>query len=85
MTQSETARKFVERLQHDAHLRYQRQQTAPDATTTSLGAMPCSEVRGIRRIASRNELNAVWNPAWMTGLRPNFWKAYFETLTILSR
>jgi hypothetical protein len=80
MTESEAAQRFVERLLHDAHIKMQRQAMAPDAV-----AMPCSEVRGIRRERSKRERDAVWNPAWMTGLRPNFWKAYFETLVHLSK
>ena len=80
---SEVARQFVERVLHDAHVRYQRQCTAPDAAArvTSRGAMPSSEVRGLRREMSKHERDVIWNPAWMTGLRPNFWNAYFDTLS----
>jgi hypothetical protein len=76
MTEQDKATRFVQKLVHDAHLRYQRQQTAPDTV-----AMPSSEIRGCKREPSKRERDAVWNPAWMTGLRPNFWKAYFETLS----
>ena len=86
MTHDERARRFVDRLLHDAHLRYQRQQLAPAADAlpcNNANATPCPEVRGCRRAKGASERSsdaAVFKPEWFTGLRPNFWKAYFDTL-----
>lgn len=76
------AAKIAARLQHDAHLRYQRQQLAPDASARSI---PCSEVRGCKREPSKHERELVFQRSWFTGLRPNFWKGYFDTLIYWSR
>lgn len=70
----------VDKMLHDAHLRYQRQQMKADVVD-----IPCSEVRGVRREMSLRERNVVWLPEWSTHLRPNFWKAYFDTLMYMSR
>jgi hypothetical protein len=72
--------KSVTRLLHDAHLRYQRQAMRPDKTYTA-----SSEIRGVKRQPSRRELDAVWLSEWTTGLRPNFWKAYFDTLSFMTK
>jgi len=77
---SEVADRLVERMLHDAHLRYQRQQLSGDKVE-----IPCPEVRGCRRVKTKSELqarNQQFRPEWFTHLRPNFWKAYFETLVI---
>lgn len=76
-TEQQRASQMVDRMMHDAHLRYQ--QTMLRADTTH-GTLPSSEVRGCheqRRVAQ------VWRPEWSTHLRPNFWIAYFDTLTYM--
>jgi hypothetical protein len=70
----------IDRMLHEAHLRHQRQMLKADRMS-----LPCSEVRGCRRDPSAQERNVVWLTQWSTGLRPNFFKAYFETLEFMSR
>lgn len=65
------------RLMHDAHLRYQRTMLKADHVE-----LPCSEVRGVREA---RRVPQTWRPEWTTGLRPNFWTAYFDTLTYMSK
>lgn len=81
MNASERAATQVERLLHDAHLRYQRQQTAPDREH---GTLPCPEVRGCRVDAKHHIRPLVMLPHYFTGLRPNFWRAYLETMVFMS-
>jgi len=70
--------KFVERLMHETHLDYQRRALQRDRHS-----MPSSELRGLRRECSVNERETQFRMEWFTHLRPNFWKAYFETLSKL--
>jgi hypothetical protein len=83
MTESERAAHFVEKLRHEMHLKFQREMLRRDATTLPDGqTLECSEVRGVRRKMGASEIKArsVFRPEWFTHLRPNFWKAYFDTL-----
>jgi hypothetical protein len=73
------------RLLHEAHLRYQRQMLKPDASASYVAALPCSEIRGVTRQVSTREASAEFKPEWFTHLRPNFWKAYFDTLIYMQR
>jgi hypothetical protein len=73
---------------HDAHLKYQRAALAADAQNCDnyVVALECPEGRGLRRVASPLERKSQeFKLEWFTGLRPNFWKAYFETLEYMSR
>lgn len=80
MTERDRADKYVSNLMHQSHLRYQRQALKADVT-----GMPSSEIRGLTREKSRREQDIIWLPEWSTHLRPNFWKAYFETLTYMAK
>lgn len=76
--------KQLAKLQHDAHVRYQRNALRADAVHTAP-----TELRGVafqhflqewlvkQRAA---QLNAV-----CTGLRSNFWRAYVETIIYMSK
>jgi hypothetical protein len=77
----------VRRLLHDAHLRYQRDALRPASQTdvNYVSALAASEIRGVTRQLSRRELDMTFDPSWFTGLRPNFWKAYFDTLTFMAK
>lgn len=77
MTKQERADVFVSRLMHDAHLRYQRASLKADHVD-----LPTSEVRGVHE---QRRVVQTWKPEWTTGLRPNFWKAYFDTLTYMAK
>jgi hypothetical protein len=70
----------IDKMLHEAHVRHQRQMLKADHVS-----LPCAEVRGCRREMSRRERDVVWQTQWSTGLRPNFWKAYFETLEFMQR
>lgn len=74
MNASERASARIDAMLHDAHLRYQREQLKADHTR---GALPCSEVRGVR---VRNMPVQMLQSHWFTGLRPNFWRGYIETM-----
>ena len=68
----------IDKMLHEAHLRYQRQQLRGDAVS-----LPSSEVRGVKRRRTKSEIESYaqqFRPEWFTHLRPNFWRAYFETL-----
>lgn len=80
MTERDRAKLAVDRMMHDAHLRYQRQVLKADAT-----GMPSTEIRGVKRVVSKREADVVWLSELTTGLRPNFWKAYFETLSFMAK
>jgi len=85
MTESERAAHFVDRLMHETHLRYQRQQLAKDTASTGGNGLPCPEQRGCRRKMSVSERKShVFKPEWFTHLRPNFYKAFFETLLYMA-
>jgi len=80
---SQRADALVTKLLHEAHVKYQRQQLAHERVT-----LPSSEVRGVSRRASQREretYSQTFRPEWFTHLRPNFWKAYFETLIEMSK
>lgn len=85
MTESQRARRVVDRMMHDAHRRYQRQMTRPDGASQYVSAMPSGEIRGVTRQMSKREAAVEWLPEWSTHLRPNFWKAYFETLMFMAK
>ena len=78
---------FVQRIMHDAHLRYQRQQLAKDKASTGVNGLPCPEQRGCRREMSTTERRKreTFDLAWFTGLRQNFYKAYFDTLHYMAQ
>lgn len=79
-TLNERAQHAVERMMHEAHLRYQRQTLRGDHVD-----LPCDEVRGVRRVMSKSELKSrEFRPEWFTHLRPNFWRGYFETLVVMA-
>ena len=64
---------------HKAHVQYQRQQMRPDHAS---GRLPCSEVRGCKQVGpALRDVSAAVMASWFTRLRPNFWKAYVETLS----
>ena len=67
-----------ERLLHEAHLRYQRQQLAPDAT-----GMPSAEIRGAKRKPSPREAATyaqVYHPHWFAASRnPRIWTAFVQS------
>ena len=87
--------KTAEQLLHDAHLRYQRDviRSRRDKQTDSyayLQCIPSLEVRNVNRIAGKSETNASARRAlyWTMALpsqRPNFYKAYIETLIYMSK
>jgi len=80
-TADQIATGVVERILHDAHLRYQRQQLRGDSVS-----LPCDEVRGVKRRMGASELRSrEFKPEWFSHLRPNFWRGYFETLIALSK
>jgi hypothetical protein len=81
MTSEQRAKHVVERLMHQSHLRYQRASLAGDTRDKYVTSLPNSEVRGVRATLPRQEFCA----SWFTHLRPNFWRAYFETLVVMSR
>lgn len=71
-----------ESLRHQAHVRYQKQELKADPAR--MYAVEKENVpRGLRRERSLNEKRFVFNPAWFTGLRPNFWRGYIETTLIM--
>lgn len=74
-TEQQRASQMVDRMMHDAHLRYQQTMLRGDKVT-----LPSSEVRGCREARRPAQ---VWRPEWSTHLRPNFWIAYFDTLTYM--
>lgn len=82
MTHEERAKRVVERILHDAHLRFQREMLRQDEAAIN-AKLPCPEGRGCHfRMA---KAKTTFRPEWFTSLRPNFWKAYFETLRYMSR
>jgi len=87
MTQNDKAQRFVNRLMHETHLRYQKEQLAKDKASTGTNGLPCPEQRGCRRKLGTSELKAksVFRPEWFSGLRPNFWRGYFDTLMYMAR
>lgn len=87
MNESQKASRFVNGLMHDAHLRHQREQLKPaDARLSDGSRLASPEVRGVKRETSVSERKAhEWKPEWFSHLRPNFWKAYFETLLACSK
>ena len=86
MTEAERASRFVDKLMHKTHVAYQREQLRKDAASTGANALPCPEQRGCRREMSSNERKAQqFQPHWFTGLRPNFWKGYFDTLIRMAK
>jgi hypothetical protein len=68
------------RLMHQAHLAYQRQQLAPSSSNQYKQVLGVSELRGLRYDARHHNAVVEFKPEWFTHLRPNFWKAYFDTL-----
>ena len=78
----------AERLLHEAHLRYQRQQLARD-TTRAVQPLESTEVRDVRFRYSLPE----WLQAQrleqrrgvLTGLRSRFWSAYLDTIVFMSK
>lgn len=76
---------WEERQLHMAHLRLQKQRLSPDKAKAYVAALPCSEVRGVTRQVSKREATQQFDPSWFTHLRPNFWKAYFDTLIYMSK
>jgi hypothetical protein len=70
----------IDKMLHQAHVRHQRQMLRGDRVS-----LPCSEIRGVTRQPSARERDVVWLSQWSTHLRPNFFKAYFETLEYMSR
>jgi hypothetical protein len=66
----------VDAMLHRAHLRYQRQRQASPAPLTN---------RMLVRERSKWETEVQWQTHWSTGLRPNFWRAFFETLEYMSK
>jgi len=81
MTHDASAKRFVERVMHDAHLRYQRQQLRPETQENYVSSLPCPEQRGCHEDRRHHIKQQTWQSEWTTGLRPNFWKAYFDTLS----
>lgn len=83
-TAKQQAQRVVESIMHDAHVAYQKAQLArakPDDYVGG-GLAPC-EVKGLRLRRQRALASSAWRPEWSSGLRPNFWKAYFETLRVM--
>lgn len=70
----------VDRMLHQAHLDYQRRQLAGDRHD-----MPSAELRGVKRECSVHERETQFRMEWFTHLRPNFWKAYFDTLQFMAK
>lgn len=66
----------VGNMLHRAHLRYQRQMLKPSSDRKSI---PTEEIKGCRVVCTGRQ--RVFETSWFTGLRSNFWKAYFETLS----
>ena len=68
----------IEHVLHDAHLRYQRESLNGSLPET----VDASMRRGLHREKSLHERSRVWCDHWLssTKLRPNFYRAYFETL-----
>jgi len=87
MTHEQRAERFVNSLMHKTHLAYQRQQLAKDSASTGVNGLPCPEQRGCRRKMGSSEIKArqKFDISWFTHLRPNFWKAYFDTLMHMAK
>ena len=86
MTHEQQAERFVNSLMHKTHVQYQRQQLAKDKASTGVNGLPCPEQRGCRRKMGVSELRSQQvRPEWFTKLRPNFWKAYFDTLLYMAK
>jgi hypothetical protein len=84
-TQEQRAKRVVELMMHQAHLRYQRQVLAPSPQKCYIAPVG-DAVRGLHRQPSASERRAMqFKPEWFTHLRPNFWKAYFESLIKLAQ
>lgn len=87
LTAEQRAERIVSNMIHEAHLRYQKQQLkAQDTTLVSGRRLESPEVRGCKRkpsVAERKTQN--FQIHWFTGLRPNFWKGYFETLAYMTK
>lgn len=71
-TLADRAQVAVERMMHDAHVRYQRQQLAPERT-----GMPSTEVRGCHEQRATRVVQ--WKPEWFTHVRPNTIRAFIES------
>jgi len=82
MTHEQRAQHFVDNLMHQTHVKYQKQQLAKDAASTGANALPCPEQRGCREARRKPQPVQLH---WFTRLRPNFWKAYFETLQYMAK
>jgi hypothetical protein len=69
----------VRRILHDAHLRYQRERLARDASASGL---PAAEVRGCKRELESNHATRYANvvqPSWFTHVRPNTVKVFIQS------
>lgn len=83
MTEAQRAQHFVDALLHRTHLRYQQEMLRKDAASTGANGLPCPEQRGCRMERPRKPV--VMQMHWFTNLRPNFWRAYFETLQYMAK
>jgi hypothetical protein len=74
----------VARVLHAAHLRFQQAALRPETVT-----LPCPEQRDTRfRYQPKQWLLAQRSAqlvAVLTGVRPNFWKAYMDTIVYMSK
>lgn len=86
MTHEQRAQQFVDNLMHRTHLRFQHEAMAKDPASTGANGLPCPEQRGCRREIGNSERRAqVCQLSWFTGLRPNFYKAMFDTLQFMAK
>lgn len=80
----------VQRMMHNAHLSFQRNALREQRDAEAAKQLPSAVVRGERRVAGTSERNAqarrsaYWTMA-DASQRPNFVKAYVETLAYMAR
>lgn len=80
----------VQRMMHNAHLSFQRDELRKQRDAEALKQLPTAVVRGEHRVAGTSERNAqarraeYWTMA-NASQRPNFVKAYVETLAYMAR
>lgn len=80
----------VQRMMHNAHLAYQRDELRKQRDAEAAKLLPSGVIRGERRVAGTSERNAQARRAayWTmadASQRPNFVKAYVETLAYMAR
>lgn len=72
----------IAKMQHRAHLAYQRAELRKQRDAVAAKLLDCSEVRGCK---VRDIPQQPFQLHWFTGLRPNFYRAYMDTVLFMQR